>query len=257
MRTYFLLLLATCYLLPFTSLAQPDRWQQSATYAMEIDMDVKKNQYAGEQTIVYTNNSPDTLNRVFYHLYFNAFQPGSMMDVRNLTLPDADSRVGKRISKLKEDEIGYIKVNSLTQDGSSVKHVTEGTILEVELNTPILPGSSTTFKMNWDAQIPMQIRRSGRDNKEGIRYSMTQWYPKLAEYDYQGWHAHPYVGREFYHIWSDFDVKITIDSDYIIGGTGYLQNPEEIGYGYGPEPKKRKKKVTYHFKAPEVGDFFW
>ncbi|MEM1356905.1 MAG: M1 family metallopeptidase [Bacteroidota bacterium] len=257
MRTYFFFLLAIGYLLPTTSIAQPDRWQQSATYSMEIDMDVKKNQYVGNQTLVYTNNSPDTLHRVFYHLYFNAFQPGSMMDIRNLTLPDADSRVGKRISKLNKEEIGYIKVNSLTQDGNPVKHEMVGTILEVELNEPILPGATTTFEMNWDAQVPLQIRRSGRDNKEGVRYSMAQWYPKLAEYDYQGWHANPYVGREFYHIWSDFDVKITIDSDYVIGGTGYLQNPEEIGYGYGPEPKRRKKKITYHFKAPEVGDFMW
>lgn len=257
MRTYLFLLLAIGCLLPTVSSAQPDRWQQSATYAMEIDMDVKKNQYVGEQTLAYTNNSPDTLTSVFYHLYFNAFQPGSMMDVRNLTLPDADSRVGNRISNLKPDEVGYIKVNSLTQDGSPVKHETVGTILEVALNKPILPGATTTFKMSWDAQVPTQIRRSGRDNKEGVRYSMAQWYPKLAEYDYQGWHANPYIGREFYHIWSDFDVKITIDSDYVIGGTGYLQNPEEIGYGYGPEPRRRKKKITYHFKAPQVGDFMW
>ncbi len=224
---------------------------------MEIDMDVKKNQYAGEQTLKYFNNSPDTLDRVFYHLYFNAFQPGSMMDVRNLTLPDADRRVGDRISKLTEKEIGYIKPKKLTQDGQSLKYEVVGTILEVELAKPIMPGASTTFYMEWDAQVPLQIRRSGRDNREGIEYSMAQWYPKLAEYDYQGWHANPYIGREFYHIWSDFDVKITIDGDYVIGGTGYLQNPEEIGYGYAEEPAKRGKKITYHFKAPRVGDFMW
>jgi hypothetical protein len=237
--------------------AQPDRWQQSATYAMEIDVNAKKNQYTGQQTLTYNNNSPDTLTSVFYHLYFNAFQPGSMMDVRNLTLPDADRRVGDRISKLKDDEIGYLKPTMLTQNGTPVSYEVVGTVLEVELAKQILPGSSTTFRMEWDAQVPLQIRRNGRDNAEGIRLSMAQWYPKMAEYDYEGWHADPYVGREFYHIWSDFDVKITIDSDYIVGGTGYLQNPEEIGYGYAPEPKKRSKKITYHFKAPQVGDFMW
>ena len=91
-----------------------DRWQQAVKYTMVIDMDVKTNRYAGTQKLEYTNNSPDTLRRVFYHLYFNAFQPGSMMDVRNLTLPDADRRVGDRISKLGPDEIGYIKVISTT-----------------------------------------------------------------------------------------------------------------------------------------------
>ena len=252
--------LRTCGLALFSVVclnAQADRWQQAVDYSMEIDMDVKANQYDGVQTLVYTNNSPDTLHRAFYHLYFNAFQPGSMMDVRNLTLPDADRRVGDRISKLQPDEIGYIRVGSLTQNGRPVQHETVGTILEVDLDQPILPGESATFVMNWKAQVPAQIRRSGRDNKEGIRYSMAQWYPKMAEYDYQGWHANPYVGREFYSIWGDFDVKITIDSDYIIGGTGYLQNAEEIGYGYGPDPRRRKKTITYHYKAPNVGDFVW
>ncbi|MFT4685065.1 MAG: hypothetical protein ACJATN_000092 [Neolewinella sp.] len=251
-------LLLLAILLATVSLsAQPDRWQQRAEYAMEIDMNVKKNQYTGKQILTYYNNSPDTLHRVFYHLYFNAFQPGSMMDVRNLNLPDADRRVGDRISQLKDDEIGYIKPEALLRDGTPQAYTVEGTVMEVVLTNPIMPGTSTTFKLEWDAQVPLQIRRNGRDNAEGIEYSMAQWYPKMAEYDYQGWHADPYVGREFYHIWSDFDVKITIDRNYVIGGTGYLQNPEEIGYGYGPEPEKRTKKITYHFKAPKVGDFMW
>jgi len=64
--------------------AQADRWQQSIRYKMDIDMDVDKNQYKGKQYIQYVNNSPDELHKVFYHMYFNAFQPNSMMDVRNL-----------------------------------------------------------------------------------------------------------------------------------------------------------------------------
>lgn len=251
------LLLSTFLFSTFILSAQPDRWQQRAEYAMEIDMDVKKDQYTGKQTLKYFNNSPDTLDKVFYHLYFNAFQPGSMMDVRNLTLPDADRRVGDRISKLSDKEIGYIKPGVLKRDGTPQAYVVEGTIMEVPLAKPILPGASATFELEWDAQVPLQIRRSGRDNAEGIEYSMAQWYPKMAEYDYQGWHANPYVGREFYHVWSDFDVKITIDRNYLIGATGYLQNADEIGYGYAEEPASRGKKITYHFKAPKVGDFVW
>jgi hypothetical protein len=254
MRLAFLSLLCS---LTFSLTAQPDRWQQRAEYQMDIDMDVKKNQYAGTQQLKYYNNSPDTLHRVFYHLYFNAFQPGSMMDIRNLNLPDADGRVGDRISQLSEEEIGYIKVKKLSQNGAAVKYETVGTILEVTLNEPILPGASVQFDMEWDAQVPLQIRRSGRDNTEGVEYSMAQWYPKLAEYDYQGWHANPYIGREFHGVWGDFDVKITIDRDYVVGGTGYLQNAEEIGHGYAPEPRRRKKKITYHFLAPNVHDFMW
>ncbi|OAV44731.1 M1 family metallopeptidase [Lewinella sp. 4G2] len=237
--------------------AQPDRWQQAVDYNMSVFLDVKTNQYTGDQTLIYTNNSPDTLHRVFYHLYYNAFQPGSMMDVRNLTLADADKRVGERISKLTPEEIGYMKIGNLTQDGQTVKHETVGTILEVDLAQPIMPGAKTTFKLNWEAQVPLQVRRAGRDNAEGIEYSMSQWYPKMAEYDYQGWHANPYVGREFYSVWGDFNVSITVNKDYTVAATGYLQNPDLIGKGYAPEPRRTPRRITYNFIAPNVGDFVW
>ncbi|MEP3837448.1 MAG: M1 family metallopeptidase [Algibacter sp.] len=222
-------------------------WQQHVDYKMDIDMDVNNYQYKGKQELVYTNNSPDVLNKVFYHLYFNAFQPGSEMDVRSRTIADPDSRVGDRISKLSPNEIGFIKVNSLKQNGVDLKHETVGTVLEVELAKPIQPGESVTFNMLFDAQVPVQIRRSGRNNKEGVALSMTQWYPKLAEYDFEGWHADPYIGREFISVWGDYDVKLTIDKDYVVGGTGYLQD----------NPKIEGNKKTLHFKAPNVHDFTW
>ena len=68
------------------TMAQPDRWQQRVKYTMNIDMDVQKNQFSGKQKLEYTNNSPDKLDKLFYHLYFNAFQPNSSMDVRSREL---------------------------------------------------------------------------------------------------------------------------------------------------------------------------
>ena len=238
--------------------AQADRWQQSIKYKMDIDMDVKKNQYKGKQYIQYVNNSPDALDKVFYHMYFNAFQPNSMMDVRSSTIADPDRRVGNRIASLTADEIGYIKVKKLKHQGEEVKYEMVGTILEVTLNEPIEPGSSTLFEMDYDAQVPLQVRRSGRDSAEGVRFSMSQWYPKMANYDYQGWSANPYVGREFYGIWGDYDVTIHIDKEYVVGATGQLQNMDEIGYGYGKGKSKEKKgKITYKFLAKNVHDFAW
>lgn len=256
MRNSFLLFFA---LLSVAQLNAQNYWQQSANYQMNIDMDVESNQFEGEQTLVYTNNSPDTLNKVYYHLFFNAFQPNSMMDVRSRTIEDPDRRVGDRIFHLKEDEIGYQKINRLKQDGKNLDYQVVGTILEVELAKPILPGASSTFEMGFEAQVPLQVRRSGRDNKEGIRYSMTQWYPKMAEYDFQGWHAYPYVGREFHGVWGKFDVKINIDSDYILGATGNLQNADEIGYGYAENEVNHedKEKLSWHFVADSVHDFTW
>ena len=243
------------------AVASQNYWQQHVDYTMDIEVDVKKYRYKGAQKLVYTNNSPDDLTHVYYHLYFNAFQPNSQMDIRSRNILDPDSRVDDRISKLTPEEIGFIKVRSLTQNDKNVSFKVVGTILEVTLNTPIKAGSSATFEMVYDAQVPKQIRRSGRNNKEGIALSMAQWYPKLAEYDFQGWHTPPYIAREFHGVWGDFDVKITIDKNYLVGGTGYLQNPQEIGHGYQdksiPLNVPSTKKLTWHFKAPNVHDFMW
>ncbi len=249
-------------------------WQQHVDYKMEVSMDVKTYRYTGTQELVYTNNSPDTLKRVFYHLYNNAFQPGSEMDARLQTISDPDGRMVKsfkngdktvkesRIASLKPEETGYLKISNFKQDGADAKNNIEGTILTVDLSKPLLPGQSTTFTMSFDGQVPLQIRRSGRNSDEGVALSMTQWYPKMAEYDFEGWHADPYIGREFHGVWGDFDVKITIDKDYTIGSTGYLQNKNEIGKGYedaGVQVKypKRTKTLTWHFVAPMVHDFAW
>ena len=233
-------------------------WQQEANYRMEIDFDVKTHRYEGKQWIEYTNNSPDTIYRVFYHLYFNAFQPGSMMDVRSRSLPDPDPRVRDRISKLKPDEIGYQRIVSFKSNGNELPVFTEETIAEIGLKEALAPGETREFYLGFEAQVPLQIRRSGRDNREGIDYSMTQWYPKLCAYDEDGWHPNPYVGREFYGNWGSFDVKISIDKKYILGGTGVLQNAEELGYGYSDARKKPKgRTATWHFKADRVHDFAW
>jgi len=240
-------------------------WQQHVDYTMDVAMNVENYQYTGKQKIVYTNNSPDALSRVYYHLYFNAFQPNSEMDIRLQNIKDPDGRMyveGKsRIAQLSPSEIGYLKVTSLTQDGQKVTHNAEGTILVVDLAKPIASGEKTVLDMEFNGQVPIQIRRSGRNNKEGVALSMSQWYPKLAEYDFEGWHADPYIAREFHGVWGNFDVKLTIDKNYTVGGSGYLQNPQEIGHGYealGTKVKKSKgKTLTWHFKAPNVHDFMW
>ncbi len=250
--------------------AQPDRWQQKVKYTMDVDMNVQTNRFTGKQRLEYSNNSPDTLKRVFYHLYWNAFQPGSMMDVRsrrqgtimNGNRPDWDNRVKDRILNLKPDEIGYQKVLSLKMDGRPQQYEVLETILEVKLDKPILPRSKVTFEMDFEAQVPLQVRRSGRDNPSTkIRYSMSQWYPKLCEYDYEGWHPTPYVGREFYGVWGDYDVSISIDKKYMLAGTGYVQNPNEVGFGYEAPGarlvKTSNSKLTWKLSAPNVHDFVW
>lgn len=233
-------------------------WQQHVDYKMDINMDVSDFTFNGKQELVYTNNSPDTINKVYYHLFFNAFQPGSQMDVRSRTIRDPDRRVGSRIFELEEKDYGILDVISLKQDGKKIVFEQKGTVLLARLNSPLLPGEKTTLSMVFDGQVPLQIRRSGKLNKEGVDLTMTQWFPKLSEYDEEGWHPNPYIGREFHGVWGDYTVNITIDKNYVVGGTGYLQNVDEIGHGYGEKTKETKGGLlTWKFYAPNVHDFAW
>jgi hypothetical protein len=257
------------------AIAQPDRWQQRIKYNMNVNMDVATNRFTGVSKIEYINNSPDTLYKLFFHVYWNAFQPNSSMDVRSRELGklqlseptkrsdglDWDARVKDRILKLKENEIGYDSVTTIKVNGVEQKTIYHETILEVVLSKPIAPKSTTLINLSFKSQVPLQVRRSGRDNAEGVRYSMSQWYPKMVEYDYQGWNANPYIAREFYGVWGDFDVKINIDKNYMVAATGVLQNPNSIGFGYETEGTKvapiTGNTITWNFIGNNIHDFVW
>ena len=265
---FFLLL----FIANFSS-AQSNRWQQKIKYNIDVNVDVNTNIITGKENIEYWNNSPDTLKRVFFHLYWNAFQPNSSMDVRSQELGklatrqdkkgnpilDWDPRVKDTISKLKPNEIGYQRVKKITLNGKELQTKVHETVLEVILDKPILPKCKSTFVVDFEAQVPLQIRRAGRDNKEGIRYSMSQWYPKMSEYDQNGWNPNPYIAREFYGVWGDYDVKITIDKNYMVAATGVLQNPNAIGFGYSTPGLKPARStgntITWNFIGNNIHDF--
>ena len=242
-----------------TSFVSAQYWQQAVDYTIEVALDHETAQYKGNQTVIYTNNSPETLHKVFFHQYFNAFKPGSEMAIRLKNAGDKNGRFKVDIDSLSPKQQGYLKVSGLTQDGVMAEVVNSETILEVTLAQALAPGESTTFKMSFEGQVPDVIRRAGKNSKEGIAFSMAQWYPKMAEYDYEGWNADPYTGREFHGVWGDFDVKITLDKDFTVAASGYLQNADEIGRGYSDrkKPKTKKGKITWHYVAPNVHDFTW
>lgn len=257
--------------LALTSFAQRKTyWQQGVDYTMDIDVNEKTYQYDGKMKLKYSNNSGQELNKVYFHLYFNAFQPGSMMDERLKSIVDPDARMvtnsgtrekpilHSRIAALKPDQIGYQKIKSVKYNGQAVNFKEDGTILEVSLPTAIKDGSTVEFDLEWQAQVPEQIRRSGRNSREGIAFSMTQWYPKMAQFDEFGWHLDEYVGREFIAPFGNFDVTIHINKDYVIGSSGKLQNPSEVkGYVKNAKIKVNNKKATWHYKAENIHDFAW
>jgi len=256
--------------------AQADRWQQHINYNIKVSLDVNTNALKGVEEVIYDNNSSDTLHKVFFHMYWNAFQPNSAMDIRSRELgktilsikrgapitsasnlsavgqndrQDWDARVKDRIQNLSATQIGIQKVNQLTINGIAQKLIEHETILEVQLTKPIAPHSSVKMNLNFEAQVPVQIRRSGRDNAEGVRYSMSQWYPKMVEYDYQGWNTNPYIAREFYGVWGNYNVSISLPKNYIVGGTGVLENTNEVIDALGNK--------TWNFKGNNIHDFVW
>ncbi len=243
---------------------QQSYYQQHAEYKMDIDVDAENFTYNGEQTITYTNNSPDQLNVLYFHLYWNAFKQGSMMDQRVTAQgKNGDGRLQQngisRLSTIPVDQEGAQNIHWIKQNGKNLKFEIQETIMKVYLNRPLSPNSSTQISMEWDANIPMQIRRSGRNNNEGIDMTMTQWYPKIAEYDYDGWATFDYIGREFHSPFSDYDVTIKINKDYVIGAGGVLQNPKEVkGYDSSANIKTNNEdKATWNWTAKNILDFAW
>ncbi len=229
-------------------------WQQEANYKIFVDINVKNNRYKGNQEIVYTNNSNDTLNKIFIHLYFNAFKASSDMAERLVSGDDINTRFDINLKELKPEEEGYLDVFNLKQDNTDVDSFVSDTILEVTLANPLLPGQSSIFSMDFKGQVPITIRRAGRDSPMGVKFSMAQWYPKISEYDYEGWNTAPYTGREFHGVWGDFDVNIKIDKDYIVAASGYLQKTDQLNPKLGV---KSGNKRIWNFIAPRVHDFTW
>ncbi len=175
-------------------------WQQEVDYTMSVHLDTETAVYKGVQKLVYTNNSPETLKKVFYHLYFNAFQPGSDMAIRLKNGGDKNRRFKISLDTLSKDQSGYLKVFNLKQDGKIVSTKESETILEVTLNEPLAAGESTILELEFEGHVPDVIRRSGKNSEEGVAFSMAQWYPKLSEYDVDGWNTDPYTGREFHGV---------------------------------------------------------
>ena len=142
------LTLLSLFLLPLVSTSQDNYWQQRVDYKMEIDVNVKDHTYNGEQKLVYTNNSPDTLRRVFYHLYYNAFKPGTDLEQNSRYSIDDSRTMSEKLMSLPKEDWGDVQVKSLKQDGVAVEFTVEETILEVLLENPLRPGESTALELS-------------------------------------------------------------------------------------------------------------
>lgn len=244
---------------------------QNFSQTMEVNINDADFTYSGTGRTEFTNKSGDTLHALFFHTFFNAFQPGSAMSERSNEI--GDNEIGDKISKLKPQEYGKLEITSgefRTKSKISIERT--GTIIRIDLSEPILPDENVAFSFKFSGQVPLQTRRGGRTNSQGVRYSMAQWYPKLCQYDESGWHNNQYVAREFYGVWGKYDVKITLPAKFVVGASGELQNPASVGHGYEftsdttIQPEIKLKSIgkenadtllTWHFVASPVHDFAW
>ena len=182
-----------------------------------------------------------------------------LSNMANIPTLFKDNAISDKIEKLKNGEWGEQIIEELTMNGEALSFYIDQTILHAKLPKSIKPGETVTFKIKYTTRIPKLVERGGRKGPEGIDYSFTQWYPKICVFDKDGWHPDIYVAREFYGDFGTFNVNITADSEYLIGGSGVLQNANEIGHGYSDEVTKQKKgkRLTWNFVANNVHDFSW
>jgi hypothetical protein len=204
-------------------------FQQYVRYQIKVDLEPKTSRLTGTEAISYYNNSPDTLREIYFHLFYNAFQPGSYMDRQ------AQERWDYDIASAPPEDLGYVKIEVLKNDGERVNdYVIDNTIMRVPLTRPLAPGDSTFFYIEFSSQIPAEGARAARAGKH---FDVGQWYPKPAVYDARGWHANQYLeAGEFYGEYADFDIELTLPDEFIVGHCGILTNEEEIYGGKLPEP---------------------
>jgi hypothetical protein len=251
-------------------------WQQQVNHTIDVSLNDKQHSLDGFETIEYINNSPDTLRFIWFHLWPNAYKndktafSDQLLENGNTKFYFSDKEAKGFINKL---DFKVNNITALTED-----HPNHIDIIKVLLPSPLLPGQKTIITTPFHVKLPYNFSRGGH---EGESYQATQWYPKPAVYDKNGWHPMPYLDQgEFYSEFGDYIVKITIPENYVVAATGELQNQAEINWmkeraafnwdGGKPNQKISSAKTTtqlypasaastktLEFKQNNIHDFAW
>jgi hypothetical protein len=220
-------------------------WQQDVHYSIKANVDETTDIIDGTETLVYTNNSPDTLTFVYFHLYQQAFQPGSYLD--NLQF---QNNVIAEWGKYERDGLGT-KVSSVKIDGQDVQVTYDNTIMRIDLPTPLLPNKAATFelafKTYFDGGGDVERRMKTFDAWGNKHYDGVHWYPRISVYDRKfGWTTDQHLGKEFYGDFGCFDVELTFASNFVIEATGFLVNRDEAL----PESLRKKLDIKNFAQKP-------
>lgn len=249
--------------------AQQAYWQQQLQYDIKATLNDKDYSIAGNETIIYKNNSPGTLNFIWFHIWPNAYKNGSTALMQQLKNDTA------RAKKKEKFGIGYIdgldfKINGTTAKTEPHPNPQYVDIIKLVLNSPLKPGDSISISTPFNVKLPPYFSRSGYADGEIMA---CQWYPKPAVFDKSGWHEFPYLDMgEFYSEYGDYSVSLTLPSDYVVGATGSLLTKSELDIYkkigakntaqrndkpelYAGDGTNKTKTLTYY--AGQVVDFAW
>ena len=264
------LLLYLFFSLPILSSAQ-DYWQQEVNYEIDVKLDDERHELHGSELIEYVNNSPNTLHFIWFHLWPNAYKNGKTALSKQMR---EDDDLTLFFSKYKDR--GWIDSLLFTVNGDTVRmelDMKNPDICRVFLKNPLPPGGKAIISTPFRVVIPKGI--FSRLGHLGQAYQITQWYPKPAVFDKDGWHQMPYLGQgEFYSEFGTFDVYITLPENYVVGATGDLVNGEkerawlnqkvketeaiqEFDYRDLSFPKSSPNTKTLHYHQEKVHDFGW
>lgn len=225
MRTLALVvwLMAPVLLVPSPASAQ-EYFQQEVNYQIRVSLDDQDHMLRGFEKIHYTNNAPEALEKIHFHLWPNAYKNNQTTLAREQFRKD-----GKHYLFRLEDQRGYIDSLRFRVDGKPVEwdhHPDHIDVCTIELNEPLESGETVTITTPFRVKIPLGV--TSRLGHIGQSYKITQWYPKPAVYDQRGWHAMPYRDMgEFYSEYGRYEVSITLPENYVVAATGSLQTPSE------------------------------
>lgn len=199
-------------------------WQQKVDYTIDVQLDDKQHSLEALEKLIYTNNSPDTLRFIWFHLWPNAYKNDKTAFSEQML------RNGRTDFYFTADSNkGYINKLAFKIDDSNAvteAHPTNIDIIKLVLLQPLPPSKSIAITTPFHVQLPYNFSRGGH---VGQSYQATQWYPKPAVYDSKGWHEMPYLDQgEFYSEFGSFDVKITVPENYVVAASGQLQNADEL-----------------------------
>lgn len=230
-------------------------WQQRVDYTIAASLDTAAAVLIGTACITYHNNSPDSLDRLYFHLYANAFRDGETVYARE-ELRISGSRA---LSRAGAADRGGLAVRSVAVDATSVPAIADDSLLQVVLPSPLAPGAAQTLTIDFTLKVPRQFSRLGRS---GNHYEFVQWYPKACVYDQRGWHRYGYHALgEFYGEFGTFTVTVDIPGSFVVAATGERIDPDDqtfvealISTGAAPSPPPRRRAG---FRAENVHDFAW